>query len=172
MRMLLIFHLYLSILVDIFINLYFYLFMSVYILISIYIYIYIQLSIAFQRIEMDRVSALQVCLKTLCQNERSNLRYRNECLDEFERVIDKLQPLNDVNEFIRREKTPELTHRYAHALNMMDLLAMEINRSGSRGGDGDDGDGDGDDDKGGVCKDGNDDDTLNDSFEDSEEVGR
>ena len=89
------------------------------------------------------------------------MRYRNECLNEFERVIDKLQPLNDVNEFIRREKTPELTHRYAYALNMMDLLATEINGSGSDvGGEG-----------GRACQDGVVD-ALNDSFEDSEEVGR
>ena len=73
-------------------------------------------------------------------------------------MIDKLQPLNDVNEFIRREKTPELTHRYAYALNMMDLLATEINGSGSDvGGEGER-----------ACKDG----VVDDSFEDSEEVGR
>jgi hypothetical protein len=72
-------------------------------------------------------------------------------------VIDKLQPLNDVNEFIRREKTPELTHRYAYALNMMDLLATEVNGSGN-------------DDPVGGERGG--DDAVNNSFEDSEEVGR
>jgi len=62
----------------------------------------------------------------MCQNERNHLRYRNECLTEFEMAIDKLQPLEDVNVFIRKERTPELTHRYAHALHLMDLLAEEI----------------------------------------------
>jgi len=74
-----------------------------------------------------------------------------------------------VNDFICREKTPELTHRYAYALQLMDLLAEEINGSSSSSTSSSSGSSSSS--TGVFFYDGGVDDTLNDSFEGSDEVG-
>ena len=79
-----------------------------------------QASKAFEDAEFERLCKLKVCMKSFCDLERAALASRGTLLTSLEEVVNEQVPDEDILSYVGQERQVELTHKYTHALELMD----------------------------------------------------
>ncbi|RYH23994.1 hypothetical protein EON65_17220 [archaeon] len=81
---------------------------------------YLKSSLLFQDMELERMYTLKNTFKSFCDLEKQFLNHRLELLKTLEEAVNMQQPEEDVALYISQAKQAEWTHKYCHALGLLE----------------------------------------------------
>ena len=74
----------------------------------------------FQECEVERGRVTKKCLKLFCELEKNSLNQKQKLLSELEAAVNDMNNENDLDNFINKEKLPEVTHKFSKVLRILD----------------------------------------------------
>lgn len=80
---------------------------------------YAKSSLDFQEMELERMCALRSSIKSFCDIEKAALLHKLDLLKSLEEAVTLQQPEEDLALFISQCKHTELTHKFSHALELL-----------------------------------------------------